>query len=221
MVTFIIPTFMNPVGLSSTIAFIKDLFGTTAEILVLFSQNDKALGLGKAVCDKQSVRYISFESPSYTAWVNYAACVVSTPFMCVINDDILITKSEGYDKEAILAALTLHKDTLIALYLCSKEENDAGFRYPIVSKRFTELVGYLYHPICASQDVCECWLGSIFDSLDRVLSVPGYAFTNNQECPGNIVFDSDVVEEAKYLYTRTGRIRQKTASMLSPFLIKE
>lgn len=225
MITFIIPTFMNPTGLRDTIASLLSIGTEDTRIIVLFDKNDNSIGLGVSICTHaavaKQVRYFVFETPSLTARVNFAVQVARTPFLCVVNDDILLGKSNSPIDTLISAALVDCSDQIVALYLCNMTENDNGYRFPIVSKRFTDLTGYLYHPICATQLICERWIGSIFDTLQRIIMIPGFPFVSNVDYPTNITYNTDVSAEAEFLFQKTVKVRTDTARMLSKFIVKE
>lgn len=231
MLTFIIPTYKNPNGLLATLLSIKDCSGTTKEdclhCIVLLDASDPALEHSKLVCETPelapvTVRYLIFSSPSLTARVNYAGYLCTTPFISVINDDIILGKSDSTLVSKVKPCLDKYLDEIIVLYLCKEKEEDYGYRFPIVSKRFFELVGYLYHPICATQDISERWIGSVFNQLGRIREVKGVDITQNQEYPTYIHFNDEVTREAEYLYSKcTANVRKATAMMLSKFMMKE
>lgn len=227
MLTFIIPTYRNPNGLLNTLLSLKDINEGGIHCIVLMDKHDESLAHNVIVCEESglapmTVRYLVFETPSLTARVNYACYLASTRFISVISDDIIIGKSTPSLESKVKTAVAPCLDEILLLYLCKREEGDYGYRFPIVSKRFFEIAGYIYHPICANPATCERWLGSVFDQIGRIRTVQGIDITLSQEYPCNIRFSEETIREAEYLYSKcTANVRRAQANTLSKFLIKE
>ena len=232
MITFIVPTYANPNGLLTSLLSIRGNLSylenhkESVECIVLFDCKDPSLRLGIDACESvelkpMPIRYFIYETPSLTSRVNHAAMYVATPFMCVINDDIILGKSNSPLSDRVTTPLEEYKDRIVALYFCSKDENDYDYRFPIVSKRVVELIGYLYHPICAVPVICERWINSIFDSLDRMSFLKGSELSINVDCPTNMYFDEAVKQEAESIYKHTASVRKGTVELLKQFLVKE
>lgn len=224
MITFLLPSTGNPNGLSTTLLSIREnVFAESAEVIVILDKTDTFLQENLSICNStcllpMKVRAISFETPSYTARVNYSAMCTNTPFVCLINDDIILEKASSPIETLIKTRSDLYPDLIVVLYLCMKEAKDNGYSFPILSRRAIDLLGYLFHPVCCTQPVSERWIGSIFHDLGRIDTVTDVPLSLNEGHPSRIAFNEEAVQEAELLYRVTGKVRKMTCEMLKQFI---
>lgn len=227
MITFVVPTFKNPKGLSMVLEALDKAWGADASAIVLFDKHDPFLFFSKNFLETLSkslslsnLDYIVYETPSYTAKVNLSMPLVKTPFVCLLNDDIILTFKNSDSKQAVLDALHSSCDGILSLYFCLDEETDYSYAFPVISKRFVELTGYFLHPICGGQEIGERWIGSVFDRLNRMVFVKGIELFKNTEFPSQVLISEEAKVEAEYLYTCTKKVRTETVHMLAQFIIE-
>jgi len=224
MITFIIPTYNNVKGLETVLRQLYQLCTLPYEVIVLFDTVDRSITNGIAVCTDEAyedkIQYLVFDSPSLPAKVNVAAHVAKHPILCVLNDCIMLSKlNRGFDA-AISERFKAYKDEILALYLCNKEETDNDYRYPFISRRVIDIVGYLYHPLFAVPFLCERWYGDILDRIGRIEFLPDCPITDNLEAPSTMIYNDEVLQETEILFRQTGKIRRWTSETLQSFTIK-
>ena len=224
MITFIIPTYNNVKGLDTVLKQLHQLCTLPYEVIVLFDAVDRSLPNGIAVCTEleyeNRVKYLVYETPSLPAKVNVAAHVAEHPILCVLNDCIMLSGlNRGFDA-AISERFKAYKDEILALYLCDKVETDNDLRYPFISRRVTDLAGYLYHPLFALPFLCERWYGEILHRIGRVEFMKGCPITDNLEAPSTMSYNDEVLHETEILFKQTGKIRRWTSETLQSFTTK-
>lgn len=220
MITYIIPSYSNPEGLRNTILSIREnAFTEGAEVIVLLESGDTFLNDMIEVCADSrfapmQVHNIVFQTPSLSAKVNHAVMCARTPFVTVVNDDIILSFSAVKAEDRVRSIASTYPDLLLLLY----PSTQGNQKYPIVSKKFVDLAGYLYHPICVGIEMSERWLGSIFFDLDRAVQLE-IKMTRDAKFPTKIGVDDEAKTEAEILFSKTGKIRRYTSTMISNFML--
>lgn len=225
MLTYLVPTYKNPVGLETVLRGLLEKSETEYEVIVLMERTDPTLDLCVGVCQQpaytENISFLIFETPSLTAKVNFAATLAKGSAVTVLNDGIILDfLHKGFDR-GILTTLEGSLDKIMAIYLCSREENDNAYRWPFISKRVIEIVGYLYHPICTTPEICERWVSSVFDQLGRMVFIKDCIIVPNIQHPTNIIYPCYVRQDCEAIYKFTARVRKDTAAMLGNFIIGE
>lgn len=222
MITYIIPTYANPQGLYLTLKSIREnAFVESVEVIVALESGDPLLAEAVAVCEKEEapavpVRYHVYKTPSLTAKINHCAMCVNTPYMSILKDGIILSFSGCKAEERVRGIVDTCTDGLTLLL--PSTQGIENTRFPVLPKKFVELTGYAYHPICVGFEICERWLGSIFFQLGRIVEVPELTWSQVKEFPCKIVANPEAKRDAEILYSNTGNVRRYTANMLTTFM---
>jgi len=220
MITYLIPSYSNPEGLRRTILSIREhAFVETVEVIALLESGDTFINDMIEACSPEQyapmpVHNIVFQTPSLSAKVNHAVMCARTPFVTVVNDDIILSFSAVKAEDRVRSIASTYPDNLLLLY----PSTQGNQKYPIVSKKFVELAGYLFHPMCVGFEMSEKWLGSIFFDIERGISTD-IPMSRDVKNPTKIGDDDEAKREAEILFSKSGKIRRYTSTMISNFML--
>ena len=173
VISFLIPT-KTPLLTSNLLYAAKETgqFVDTSFVLLL-SREDPHLLAYREIVDKlresgMDVGYFIFDGTPYAGMVNRVAPILSTEYVCVIDNTHMPMTSDGRTIGTVLAEWSKQSPQIMEV---GTWQNEA--MYPVVSRKLIDRLGYMFHPLCYGRDEAENWLILIATSIGVLREIPG------------------------------------------------
>ena len=172
-VAFLIPTFKTPYLTSDLLATAHSCgtFGKCAFILLLLKEDPFLLTYRETVENLRAkglnVGFIVIDGTSYAGMVNRIAPLVDADCVCVIDSRHLpAVKDNGDVGEAVTKFMAESAQQMqVATF------TEAGF-FPVVTQKFIERLGYMFHPLAYGRLEAENWLLNLSTELGILRQMP-------------------------------------------------
>lgn len=172
-IAFLLPCNGTPILTSDLLYTVLETkqFGGCHFVLLLDIE-DVCVGIYKELVENlrergMNVGYLVFDGTPYCGKINKAAAIINSLSFCVLDNNHMVIPNAGLD----FAELIKKWQTNIVepMYIGCFEEKG---QYPVVSRKFTDRLGYMFHPICFGKEEAECWLTSLATHLEIVYKIP-------------------------------------------------
>ena len=178
VVAFLLPSYKTPLLASELLhgaATIAPTFAGCAFVLLLDTADPNLpvyFDLTKTVREKGlAVGYIVFDGAPYCGCINRVAPIVAADCICVLDNKHLpqiAADVEGGNVAAAISAWLKRSPQRMQVGTFTED----GF-FPVVTQKFVERLGYMFHPLCCGRLEAENWLLSVAGSLGVLSTIPG------------------------------------------------
>lgn len=171
VVAFLIPTYKTPYLTADLLSAAKACgkFADCTFILLLEAEDPNLLAYRALVENVRagglSAGFFVFDGTPYCGKINRVAPLVSAPCLCVLDSTHLPMTDLPF-AEVVRKWLAASAEPMRVGTVCEDGS------YPIVTRKFVDRLGYMFHPLCYGRVEAEGWLLSLADALGVMSPIP-------------------------------------------------
>jgi hypothetical protein len=173
--TFLIPCFNTPLLTSDLLyAVIESKQFEDCAVVLLLELSDRHLEVYKELVANVRNRglnagYLVSDGTPYAGKINRAALMIDSAAFCVLDNHMMVASATetGTVRNSVIEWLQSSPEPMkVGVF-------DQNCVFPVVSKLFTERLGYLYHPLCYGRVEAERWVISLAHDLEILSTIEG------------------------------------------------
>lgn len=217
-VAFLIPTYKTPYLTADLLGAAQSCgkFAGCTFVLLLDAEDPNLLAyraLVENVREKGlSAGFFIFDGTPYCGKINRVAPIVSAPCLCVL-DSTHLPMTELPFAEAVRKWLA---ESAEPMRVGTVGEDGS---YPVVTRKFVDRLGYMFHPLCYGRVEAEGWLLSVADALGVLSPISGGSVAQSSADGVEIVGSSDQ-EDAAWVSETLAQTLGDEAERISGYLVR-